>query len=400
MIGSVRLAAIALLFTALACGLAACFGDGDSRPGASPAPRLLVYVGTYTGGESRGIYRFEFDPATGEATARELAAETENPSFLALHPAGRVLYAVNEVADFGGERTGTVSAFAIDEASGDLRLIGRQPSGGADPCHLVVDGTGRNLLVANYNGGSVAVLPLDVDGRPQPPSAVRRHEGSGPEHARQEGPHAHSVVLDAGGRFALSADLGTDRVYIDRFDAAAGSLQPNDPDAVILEPGSGPRQLAWHPAGEYLYLINELRSMMTVFRFAPGPGGLDPIQTITTLPEGFAGKSKAAGLAVSPDGRFLYGSNRGHDSLALFAIDARSGRLTASGQVPSGGRTPRHFAISPGGDWLLVANQDSGTITTFHLDRATGLPTRVGPSLAVPEPACLLFVPGRTARQP
>ena len=380
------------LLACLAVALAGCGDDGQAAAGGTAsAPPLVVYVGTYTGGGSRGIYRFEMNPASGKSTAPVLAGESENPSFLALHPGGRVLYAVNEVGSAGD--AGSVSAFAIDPVTGALNRIGRQPSGGADPCHLIVDPSGRNLLVANYSSGSVAVLPLDADGRPGPATIVRQHAGSGPNKARQVGPHAHAVLLDAAGRFALSADLGADRIFIDRFDAAAGRLQALQPEAVDLVPGSGPRHLAWHPSGKYLYSINELRSTVTVFRYDSDRGGLEPVQSITTLPPGFAGENTAAEVAVSPDGRFLYGTNRGDDTLALFAIEADSGLLAAAGHFPTGGRTPRHFAIDPEGRWLLVANQDSDSIVAFRRDGATGRPTRVGRPVRVPKPVCILFIP-------
>jgi len=364
-------------------------------PPATPsgATRLAFYVGTYTGRGSRGIYRVELDMASGAWTEPVLAAETENPSFLALHPNGRVLYAVNEFGTFGGAATGAVSAFAIDRTSGSLTLLGQQASGGPDPCHLTVDGTGSNVLVANYTGGSVGVLPIDAEGRLQPASAVMRHEGTGPDRARQEGPHAHGIFLDAAERFALAADLGVDRIFVYRFDAAGGRLEPNDPVAVALEPGSGPRHLAWHPSGKYLYAINELRSTITAFSYDPGRGAAASFQTVTTLPDGFTGKNKAAEIVVSPDGRFLYASNRGDDSIALFAIDAASGALAPAGHVASGGRTPRHFAIDPSGRWLLVANQDSDSIVVFRLDAATGRPEQPGRPLALSNPVCILFAP-------
>jgi 6-phosphogluconolactonase len=361
-------------------------------PTSPAAPRLAIYVGTYAGGGSRGIYRFELDTASGAWTDPVLAGESENPSFLALHPNRQVLYAVNELGTFGGATTGAVSAFAIDGATGTLAPLGQQASGGADPCHLVVDRRARNVLVANYTGGSVAVLPIDPGGRLQAASTVLRHEGSGPDRARQEGPHAHAIVLDGAERFALAADLGADRIFIYRFDAATGSLEPNDPRAVGIEPGSGPRHLAWHPSGAYLYAIHELRSTVTAFRYDAGRGALESFQTVTTLPAGFSGQNTAAEVAVSPDGRFLYASNRGDDSLAVFRIDA-SGSLTPSGRVSAGGRTPRHFAIDPSGRWLLTANQDSGSIVIFHIDPVTGRPEPVGRPLAISKPVCVLFAP-------
>ncbi len=353
------------------------------------APSTCVYAGTYTGGGSRGIYRFALDRESGALTDLLLAAETENPSFLTFHPNGRVLYAVNEVA------RGAVSAFRVD-ATGNLTLLNQQPSAGADPCHLVVDRQGRNLLVANYTGGSVAVLPLDADGRLRPASAVRQHAGRGPVPVRQEGPHAHAIALDAAEQFALAVDLGADRIFVYRYGAAAGTLDPNEPASAPLEPGSGPRHVAWHRAGNYLYAINELRSTLTSFRYDAVRGTLETLQTVTTLPAGGSRDTIAAEIAISPDGRFLYGSNRGHDSIAIFAIDATFGTLAPLGHVHAGGRTPRHFAIDASGRWLLVANQESEAISVFHVDE-TGFPGVVGPGIAVSKPVCVLFAPPRTA---
>jgi 6-phosphogluconolactonase len=382
----------------LALALVACAGCAPVRP-PIPAPtlpaRLAVYVGTYTGGGSRGIYRFELDPGSGAWTDPVLAGESENPSFLAAHPDGRVLYAVNELGTFGGSPTGSVSAFAIDGATGNLTLLGQQASGGADPCHLAVDRGGRNVLVANYSGGSVAVLPLDEGGRLKSASTVLRHGGSGPDRARQEGPHAHAVVLDGAERFLLSADLGADRIFVHRFDPATGSVEPNVPEAVAIEPGSGPRHLAWSPSGKVFYVINELRSTVTAFRYDPERGAAASFQTVTTLPDGFSGGNTAAEVVVSPDGRFLYASNRGADSVAVFRIDAASGGLTPAGHDSTGGRTPRHFAIDPSGRWLLAANQDSGSIGVFRLDPVTGRLAPVGKPLAISKPVCVLFVPPR-----
>jgi 6-phosphogluconolactonase len=310
-----------------------------------------------------------------------------------MHPNGRVLYAVNELATFGGSPTGAVSAFAIDGVTGSLSLLGQRASGGADPAHLMVDKGGGNVLVANYTGGSVAVLPIGPDGSLRAASTILRQEGSGPDRSRQEGPHAHSIALDGPERFALSADLGADRIFVYQYDAAAGSLEPSVPAAVALEPGSGPRHLAWHPSGKVLYAISELRSTVTAFRYDPGRGSLEIFQTVTTLPAGFSGKNTAAEVAVSRDGRFLYGSNRGDDSVAVFRIDPVSGALAPAEHVPTGGRSPRHFAIDPSGRWLLVANQDSGSIVVFRLDPSTGRPERMGKPIAISKPVCVLFAP-------
>jgi len=357
-----------------------------------PGP-VTVYVGTYTDGTSRGIYRVTFDPAGGTMTEPVLAVETKNPSFLALHPNGRFLYAVGEISSFQGARTGVVSAFAIDPKTGDLALLNQQSSEGGGPCHLVVDKTGRDVLVANYGGGTVAVLPIEADGRLKPASSVQAHQGSGPNKGRQEKPHAHGIYLDAAERFALSPDLGADRVFVYRFDAAKGMLEAHG--SGTLEPGSGPRHLAFHPTGKYLYVINELLSTVSVFSYDAEKGALTPIQTVSALPAGFSGTSWTAEVAVSPDGRFVYGSNRGDDTLAVFRVDAATGRLTAAGHAPVGGKTPRHFAIDPTGRFILAGHQGSGTIAVLRLDPKTGIPSPVGSPVKVDKPVCLLPAPTR-----
>jgi 6-phosphogluconolactonase len=354
------------------------------------AAPITVYVGTYTDTASRGIYRLTLDPETGKASEPVLAGEAKNPSFLALHPSGRFLYAVGEIASFEGRKAGAVSAFAIDPSSGDLTLLNQQSSEGTGPCHLVVDRAGKNVLVANYGGGNVAVLPIGPDGRLGKASAVRAHEGSGPDKARQEKPHAHGVYLDAAERFAFSPDLGADRIFVYRYDAAKGALEPHGSAAPPA--GSGPRHLAFDPKGRHLYAINELTSTVTLFRYDAAAGTLAAAETVSTLPAGFAGTSSTAEIEVSRDGRFVYGSNRGHDSLAVFARDEASGRLTPAGHVPVGGKTPRHFALDPTGRWLLAAHQGSDGVAVFRVDPATGRPSPAGAVLAVPKPVCLLPV--------
>jgi 6-phosphogluconolactonase len=383
----------------LALVLAACAGGRGPVARVEPVTqRVPLYVGTYTDAGSRGIYRSELDLASGELAAPVLAGESTNPSYLALDPNGRLLYAVNELTSFAGERSGAVSAFAIDAASGSLTLLGQQSSGGADPCYIAVDHGGRNVLVANYTGGSLAVMPVAGDGRLQPASAFVQLIGSGPNPARQEGPHAHQIVLDPSGRFALAADLGTDRLLVYRYDAARGSLEPNDPPAALLTPGSGPRHLAWHPNGRFAYVISELASTVTVMRWDGERGALAAVQTVTTLPPGFVGTNTAAEIAVSADGRFAYASNRGDDSLAVFAVDPAAGTLTPAGRVAAGGRTPRHIVIDPTGRWLLVANQGSDGITVFRIDAVTGLPSAAGRPLALSRPVCLVFAAAITPR--
>ncbi len=354
---------------------------------------MLVYFGTYTGARSRGIYLSRFDAAAGRLSPPELAAETKNPSFLAVHPNGRFLYAIGELSGSGGKQAGAVSAFSIDPESGKLRLLNQQPSGGAGPCHLAVDKSGKCVLVANYGGGSIAALPLQPDGQLCPPSATIQHHGSSVNPQRQAGPHAHFITPDPDNRFALTCDLGLDKVLVYRFDAASGSLAAHDPPSVAIKAGSGPRHLAFHPNGHLAYLINEIGSTLTALAYSPKPGTLKEVQTVSTLPEKFEGHNGCAEVQVHPSGKFVYGSNRGHDSLVIFAIDRESGRLSYIGYQLTGGKTPRHFAFDPSGNWLLVENQDSDSVLVFRVNSKTGLLTPQGQAIEVGAPVCAVFVP-------
>ena len=358
-----------------------------------------VYIGTYTRGASKGIYQCHFDPASGKLGSPVLAAETANPSFLAFHPSGRYLYAVGEVADFGGQRSGAVSAFRVDCSSGALELINQQPSGGRGACHLTVDPTGKNVLVANYGGGSVAVLPIEEGGRLARASAFVQHEGSSVNPRRQRGPHAHAIEVDPTGRFAMVPDLGLDKVMVYRFDAVRGSLTPNEPASARVRPGAGPRHLAFHPNGRFAYVINEMASTITAFAYDAGRGTLLEIQTIGTLPERFDGDNTTAEIAVHPSGRFLYGSNRGHDSIAVFAIDANSGTLTPVEYESTQGRTPRYFGLDPTGEFLLAANQNSDSVVVFRVDSPSGRLSPTGYKIQIPSPVCVVFTSIKTRAQ-
>jgi 6-phosphogluconolactonase len=360
---------------------------------AASGKTLTVYVGTYTGGTSasKGIYPMRLDLATGVLTEAGTPAESVSPSFLALHPSGRFLYAVNETGGSAKE-AGGVSAFAIDARTGGLTFLNRQSSRGGSPCHLALDAKGRHVLVANYGGGSVAVLPVQESGRLDAATTFVQHEGQSADPGRQKGPHAHWVDLDKANRFALVADLGLDQVLVYRFDPAKGGLTPPQPAAARLAPGAGPRHAAFDPGGRRVYVINELNSTVTAFSYDAGAGKLSELQTVSTLPAGFTGKSFTAEIAVRPDGKFLYGSNRGHDSIAIFAIDPATGKLTAAGHQSTLGKVPRNFAIDPTGAYLLAANQDSDTIAVFRIDKTSGGLTAVGPPISVPRPVCVLFV--------
>jgi len=359
---------------------------------ASHPATFFVYVGTYTGASSRGIYLFRLDVATGALRPLGVAAVVANPAFLAVHPNHRFLYAVSEVTSLEEFQGGAVSAFALNPQTGALALLNQVSSGGAGPCHLVVDRRGQNVLVANYGSGSVAVLPLGEDGRLGQASTVVQHRGSS-VHARQKGPHAHDVNVDAANRFAFASDLGLDKILIYRFDADRGKLAANDPPWVTLQPGSGPRHFCFHPSGRYAYVINELASTVTALEYDPSRGALEPIQTVTTLPADFHGDSTTAEIEVSPSGRFLYGSNRGHDSIVVFAIDAGTGKLSCVQHEPTRGKTPRNFALDPTGTYLLAANQESNSIVVLRIDPATGHLAPTGHLAEVPTPVCVKMVP-------
>ncbi len=374
-------------------------GEGRNAV-ASPS---LVFVGTYTEpirfgtgqilqGGGRGIYCLRLDPASGELTQCGLTEGVRNPSYLAFDRERRFLYAVNELKEFAGEPGGAVSAFAIDRATGALRLINKVASQGGDPCHLMVTPQGGHVLAANFMTGHVTVLPIRPDGGLLPARQVILHAGSSIDPVRQTGPHAHAVAMDAAGRFVFVPDLGLDQVVVYRFDAAAGRLLPAEPPFVAAAPGAGPRQLVMHPDGRHAYLVNELNCTMTAFDYDAASGRLTELQTLPTLPEDFTGRNICAEVQVSPDGRFLYGSNRGHDSLVAYAIEKVSGRLSLLGHTSTGGEIPRNFDISPDGRWLAVANQDTGDVVMFRRDQASGALTRVGTPVAVPTPVCVRFL--------
>jgi 6-phosphogluconolactonase len=359
---------------------------------AAQTQRYWLYVGTYTSKKSKGIYLYEWH-TDGKLRGHGLAAESVNPSFLAVHPSRRFLYAVGEVGSLGGKRTGGVRAFAMDTATGKLQFLNEQPSAGAGPCHLVVDTAGRHVLVANYSGGTVAVLPIAADGRLAEPTCVIQHQGKSVNPKRQEAPHPHSVNLDASGRFAIVADLGLDRVYVYRYDAERGELKANDPPFASVAPGAGPRHFAFHPSGKFAYVINELANTVTAFRWDGSQGTLQEIETVSTLPKDFQGTSYTAEVLVHPSGEWLFGSNRGHDSISVFRIDTQTGKLTGVGQFRDGIRWPRNFNIDPSGRFVLVASEHGDNIVIFELNPKTGELKRTAVEENVPTPVCLKFVP-------
>lgn len=351
---------------------------------------MRIYVGNRGPGETF-IRRLRFSPADGSLREEGEPTAAANPSFVALHPGGRFLYAVDETGLSRSAPGGAVAAFAVDPASGVLRPLNQLPSGGASPCHLSFDSAGRHLFVSNYWGGSIAVLGIATDGALRPMSSLVQHEGGTTEPGREPGPHAHCLRLDSADRFALVADLGRDELVVYRFDPAKGGLTPHDPPGIGLRPGTGPRHFVFHPDGRHVYLLNEISSTVALLAYDPIAGRLTAIQTVPTLPADFAGSNAAAEIAISPDGRRLYSSNRGHDSLAIFTIDGDTRRLTPVGHQPTFGRTPRHFAIDPTGAYLVAANQESDSIVVFSIDRATGRLAPVGRPLQVRRPFCVVF---------
>lgn len=356
------------------------------------AREYLVYFGTYTGAKSKGIYVARFDDKSGKLSAAELAAETKSPSFLARHPNGRVLYAVGEATNFGETRQGAVTAFAIEPQTGLLTELNRQPSGGAGPCHLTLDAKRGLLFTANYGDGSVGALPVLTDGTLGAPVSVAQHAGSSVNPRRQEGPHAHCVNLDPAKKFLLVCDLGLDKVMVYRPD---GALTPNDPPFAVVAPGAGPRHLAFQPNGRFVHVLNELNSTITTFAYDARRGTLKEGQTVSTLPAGFTGATTGAEIEVHPSGRFVYASNRGHDSIAVFAADRRTGLLSPVAHESTQGKTPRHFTLDPSGRWLLAENQGSDSVVVFRVNAKTGALEPTGLTVEVPSPVCAVFLPRR-----
>jgi 6-phosphogluconolactonase len=353
------------------------------------AGSLPVYFGTYTWGQSsgKGIYRSSLDLETGKLSDPVLAAEAKNPSFLEIHPSGKFLYAVSES---GG--AGSVTAYAVDATTGDLKMLNHQPSGGAGPCHVSIDHAGRNVLVANYGGGSASVIPIKSDGRLGKPTGFVQHEGSSVNPKRQKGPHAHSINVSPDNRFAFVADLGIDKIMIYRLDVSKGTITANSPAFAQVKPGAGPRHFAFHPNGKYAYVINELDCTITAFAYDAASGALTQIQTITTLPDDFGGSNTCAEVRVHPSGKFVYGSNRGHDSIAVYGVDLAKGTLTFVEHESAGIRTPRNFNIDPTGQFCLVANQGSDSVVVFRIDRKTGALEPTGHSISIAKPVCVRFL--------
>jgi 6-phosphogluconolactonase len=356
------------------------------------AKTYLLYVGNYTKGESKGIYDYTYNAGSGELKPLGLIAETRNPSFLAADPAGKLLYAVNEVGDYEGKSSGAVTAFRIDHATGKLAQLNQVASRGADPCYISFDKTGKYALVANYTGGNIAVFPVESDGRIGEASAFVQHTGKGTNPERQEGPHAHWIETSPDNRYAIASDLGLDELLVYHFDSSNGALTPDDPPIAKTAAAAGPRHVSFSPDGKFAYAIAEMNSTITVFSYDASSGRLQPIQAASTLPKDFKGENDTAEIHVHPSGRFLFGSNRGHNSIAVFSIDKRTGHITPAGDFSTQGKTPRNFEIDPTGSRLFVANMDSNNIVVFKIDQKTGKLTPTGQVLQAPIPVSLRFV--------
>jgi len=358
---------------------------------AKTASSYLVYVGTYTGPTSKGIYVFHFDEGTGRATSMGVAAETANPSFLAADNTGKYLYAVNELSDYQGQKSGAVTAFSIDHAIGKLTQLNQVSSHGAGPCYVTLDKTGKFVLVANYDSGTVATFPILPDGKLGEAASVIQHSGHGSDPQRQEGPHAHEIELSPDNRFAVAADLGLDKLLVYKFDAATGKLQPNDPPYVEIDPASGPRHFAFTPNGKFAYVLAEMKSTVTALSFDARTVTMHKLQTISSLPPDFKGHNDTAEIRVSPSGKFVYASNRGSDTIAVFSI-AHDGKLALVEYAPTQGKTPRGFALDPSGGYLFAANQESNNIVVFRVDPKSGKLKPAGQVLEAPAAVDVKFV--------
>ncbi len=390
---SLRFTDLSLWAVLLLLPLSGCAPEADAPDAEAEATGAIVYIGTSSGEPGTGIHAWRLDPEAGVMEPLGLAADTKRPGFLALHPSRRFLYAVGEGTTPDGQPLGVVRAFAVDPETGVLTLLNEVSSEGANPAHVSVDQTGRYALVANYTGGSVAVLPIGEDGRLGAATDTVRYAGSSVNPQRQQEPHPHAVGVSPDNRFVFVPDLGQDKFFVYRFDAENGTLTPNDPPYAALQPGAGPRHFAFHPKGRFVYVINELLSTVTVFAYDAEAGTMEERQTITTLPPDFSGENTTAEVKVHPNGRFLYGSNRGHNSIVAFSIDADTGALAPVAWEPTQGETPRNFGIDPRGAYLIVGNQNSDSIVPFRINAETGRLTPTGQSFEVASPTYVAFLP-------
>lgn len=351
------------------------------------AEELRFYIGTYTGGASKGIYMATMDPDSGKVSKPVLVAETQNPSFLAIHPNNKYLYAVGELTEYQGKPSGTIEAYAIDRSSGKLELLNKRPSDGGAPCHLVVDTQGKFVLFANYVGGNVGVMPIGKDGKLGTRSGFIQHKGSSVS-PRQKGPHAHAINLDAKNRFAVAADLGLDKLITYHL-SKKGKLKKAAEHSE--KPGSGPRHFVFHPDGKHGYLLNEMNSTVSALSYDSETGKFTSVQTLSTIPKDWKGRKSCAEIRIHPSGKFLYCSNRGHDSIAVFQL-SKDGTMARTEIVKTGGQEPRNFNLCPNGRFLLAENQKSDSIVVFAVNQLTGKLTRTGYSVKAPTPVCIRFL--------
>ncbi len=381
-----RIVSLAVLLFASAFLVAA----KDKKPQKPQPTDFFAFAGTYTSKtQSKGIYEFRYDAKSGKLTPLGVAAETPDPSFVAIHPSGKFLYAVNE-----GGKSSFVTSFALDAKTGKLTQLNQVPALGEDPCYISLDQTGKFILIANYTSGTLAIFPILPDGKIGEKTALNQDSGAlGPNKERQDGPHAHWIETSADNRYVLAVDLGLDQVLIFQFNAKKGTLGPHIPPSAPLKAGSGPRHAIFSPNGKFLFVVSELASTATSFSYDPKTGDLKQINSVSTLPSDFSGRNDVAEVAVHPSGKFLYVSNRGMDSIAIFGVDAKKGTLTAMGRIPTGGKEPRHFTFDPSGNFLFAENQFSDTIVTFHVDANSGQLTPTGDNVSVPSPVCLKFIP-------
>lgn len=354
---------------------------------------MLLYVGTYTSKGSEGIYVYKFDAETG-ILSKLYAVKTVEPSFLTIDKSRKFLYAVNETEEYEGKKSGAVSAFAIDQKTGDLKFLNKVASLGGAPCHISVSDNEKFVLVANYLGGNVSVFPIQTDGKLGASTDLKQHTGTGANKNRQESAHAHSINLDAKNKFAIACDLGADKVFIYEFDDKIGKLK-SGPAQNFYQPksGAGPRHFVFHKSGKFAFVINELDMTISSLAFDEKKGTLAEIQTVPTLPANFKGANTCADIHVSPNGKFLYGSNRGHNSIVVYKIDEKTGNLEYVEHTATGGKNPRNFAVAPNGKFLLAANQSSDSIIVFSIDEQTGKLAQTANKATVSMPVCLKLIP-------
>jgi 6-phosphogluconolactonase len=354
------------------------------------AAPILVFVGAYAGKPDEGISVYTMCDQSGKLTQTTVLGGQKNPSFVEVHPSGEFLYAVNEIGNFEGEKQGAVSAYSVDPKTGNLTLLNQQPTKGASPCHISISKDGKSALIANYTGGSVASYRIGDDGKLSPPVSFHQHEGSSVNPSRQKGPHGHAINLDPSNQYAFASDLGLDKILIYKFDAKTSQLKKHG--FATVAPGAGPRHFAISSKGKFAYSLNELHSTITSFAFDSKKGTLSPFQTISTLPTGYKGGNSTAEIKIHPNGKYLYSSNRGHDSIAVFKIHEKLGTLTPIQEQKTGGKTPRNFNITPNGKFLVAANQGSNDITVLKLDPQTGLLTPTSHRVETPRPVCIRFL--------